>query len=771
MLPERVAAEQVVGPASRFPFGVESRAVKRIPTAAIAAILSLWAATSEAQTARPSATAVAIGEVPELDGAVLGDPVWQAIEPASGLTQTRPYAGEPGTEHTEVRFAYTEDTLFVAVVCHDREPDGIVISDSRRDAALDETDSFQVIFDTFQDGRNGFVFGTNPAGIEYDGQVLEGGSGVFSGMGGGGRFRGALSTGFNLNWDGAWNVATQVGEFGWSAEFAIPFRTLRYPPTDVQTWGLNFQRNIARHREVAFWSELDRNHDLDRLTDAGALQGVEPPPQRNLKLIPYAIGSGREPPTVGRDNESDSDLGVDLKYSMTPSLTLDLTYNTDFAQVEVDEQQVNLDRFNLFFPEKRPFFLENAGLFTVGARSGGSRASARVDLFFSRRIGIGPGGELIPIDYGGRLSGKAGRFNVGLLHMQTATVGGLHGNNYAVARVNRELGERSSIGGMFVSREGVGSLALQDDTNRTFAIDGKWGIGEHHTIESYVAQTDTPGLDGDDSSMLLSYNLGKPEWRGSVSVAEARANFNPEVGFMSRRDFRNFSAFGMRTMRPKNLAGLHEIRPHASYSGIWDFDDYKETQYIHVDTHWEWRNGFQIHTGVNFTEEGVKETFEIVDGFAVQAGRYSHDELQTVFSTNQAKPFSVYIRNITGGFFGGDRSSTSLTLLARRGERLTSEVTWDHNDVDIASGSFQVNLGRLRLSYSITPRMLVQALAQYNDQSDNVSANLRFSWLQDANTGLFVVYNEIDELGARLLYERPDRTVIVKYSRLIDVFR
>ncbi len=771
MLPEGSlqSAKAPVGIA--VPFGVESPSVRRFPAATIAATLSLWVAAAEAQTGRPTATAVAIGEGPVLDGAVLDDAVWQAIEPASGLTQTRPYAGEPGTERTEVRFAFTEDILFVSVVCHDREPDGIVISDSRRDAPLNETDSFQVILDTFRDGRNGFVFGTNPAGIEYDGQVVGGGSGVFSGMGGSSRFRGGSSTGFNLNWDGAWNVTTQIGDFGWSAELAIPFRTLRYPSADVQTWGLNFQRNIARHREVSFWSELDRNHELDRLTDAGSLQGVEPPPQRNLKLIPYAIGSSRELPEADSGDESDSDIGLDLKYSVTPSLTLDLTYNTDFAQVEVDEQQVNLDRFNLFFPEKRPFFLENAGLFTVGARSGGSRASARVDLFFSRRIGIGPGGELVPIDYGGRLSGKAGRFNVGLLHMQTATVGGLHGNNYAVARLNRELGERSSIGGMFVSREGVGSLAPENDTNRAYAIDGKWGIGEHHTIESYVAQTDTPGLDGDDSSMLVSYNLGKPEWRGSVSYAEARENFNPEVGFMSRTNYRNFSAFGMRTMRPKALAGLHEIRPHASYSGIWDFDDYKETQYIHVDTHWEWRNGFEIHTGVNFTEEGVQEAFEVVDGFSIAAGRYSHHEFQTVVQTNQAKPLSISIRNVTGGFFGGDLSTTSLTLLARRGERLTSELIWDHNDAKVPSGKFQVNLGRLRLSYSITPRMLVQALAQYNDQSDNVSANLRFSWLQDANTGLFVVYNEIDELGARLLYERPDRTVIVKYSRLVDIFR
>ncbi len=750
--------------------------MKRLLPAAVAALVLLCAAASGAQTPdtrspRPSATAVAVEAAPALDGDVLDDPVWQAIEPVSGTTQTRPFAGEPGTERTDVRFAFTEDTLFIGVVCHDREPGSIIVSDSRRDADLDDMDSFQIIFDTFRDGRNGFVFGTNPAGSEFDGQVREGGSGLYSGMSGGGRFRSGQTTGFNLNWDGAWNVATQVGDFGWSAEFAIPFRTLRYPAAEVQAWGMNFQRNIARHTEVAFWAALDRNFDLDRVIDAGTLSGVEPPPQRNLKIIPYVLGTSREPPDAGSDTDSDADGGIDLKYSVTPSLTLDVTWNTDFAQVEVDEQQVNLDRFNLFFPEKRPFFLENAGLFSVGSGSRGSRASARVDLFFSRRIGIGPAGELIPINYGGRLSGKAGQYNVGLLHMQTETTGGIPGNSYAVGRVSRELGERSSIGGIVVSREGVGSLAASGDTNRTYAVDGKWGIGEHHTIESFVAQTDTPGLVGDDSAMQVSYNLGKPAWRGTLSYAEARENFNPEVGFLSRTSFRNFSAFGMRTIRPKDLFAFHELRPHISYSEVRDFDGFKETHYLHVDNHWEWRNGFEVHTGVNFTEEGVKDAFEVVDGIGIAPGRYGHHEFQTVVRTNDARAFSFSLRNITGGFFGGDLSSTSLTLQARRGERLTSELSWGHNDGSVASGDFEVNLGTLRVSYSITPRMLVQALAQYNDQSDNVSTNLRFSWLQDANTGLFAVYNEVDELGARMLYQRPDRTVIVKYSRLIDVFR
>ncbi len=740
-------------------------------SAAAAVTLLLCSATVAAQEPeRPFASATAIEHAPALDGNVLGDPVWQSIPPASGMTQTRPFAGAPGTERTDVRFAFTADTLYVGVVCHDREPGRIVISDSRRDAPLNETDSFQVIFDTFRDGRNGFVFGTNPAGIEYDGQVVQGGSGVFSGMGGGGRFSGSMSSGFNLNWDAAWNVATEVGDFGWSAEFAIPFRTLRYPPAVEQTWGLNFQRNIARHREVAFWSELEQNHDLDRLTDAGALQGVSPPAQRNLKVTPYALGLDRQPPTLDADDDADSEFGLDVKYSVTRSLTLDLTYNTDFAQVEVDEQQVNLDRFNLFFPEKRPFFLENAGLFTVGS-SGGGRASARVDLFFSRRIGIGPSGELIPIDGGGRLSGKAGRLNVGLLHMQTARVGELAGNDYGVARLSREFGNRSSLGALFISREGRGGPAAHLDTNRTFAVDGRWGIGDYHTIEGFVARTDTPGLAGDDGSFALSYSLGKPEWRANLGYSEADENFNPEVGFLSRTAFRNASAFGMRVIRPESLAGLHEIRPHVSYSAIWDPDGFKESQYIHIDAHWEWRNGISVHTGMNLTAEGVKEAFEIVDGYVVPTGQFDHAESQLVFETNQAAPVAMRIRNINGGFFGGDRNSMQFSLLARRGERLTSELSWQNNDVNLPSGSFEINLGRLRLSYSITPRMLVQALAQYNDQSNVVSTNLRFSWLQDANTGLFIVYNETDEFGRRSLFERPDRSVIVKYSYLFDVFR
>ncbi len=722
---------------------------------------------------RPTVASQRLVTPPIVDGDVLGDSAWTGVPTATGFIQTQPRAGTEASQKTEVRIAFDSETLFIGVVCFDLEPGSIIVSDSRRDASLTDSDSFQLILDTFGDHQNGFVFGTNPAGIEYDGQVAGGREDLF---GGNSRFQGGSSAGFNLNWDGAWRVATTQGEFGWSAEFAIPFRTLRYPGTSSgpQTWGVNFQRNIRRHNEVVYWAPLDRNLSLVRLAEAGTVTGVEPPAQRNLKLIPYALGQARRLPDGPDDGTvTDTEFGLDLKYSLTPGLTLDATVNTDFAQVEVDEQQVNLDRFNLFFPEKRPFFLENSGLFAVGASATGSRAAPQMDLFFSRRIGLGPNGEVIPIDIGGRISGKVGRFNVGIIDMQTDDLRreGLPANNYAVVRVSRDLGTRSSIGILGVQRTSTGRLSSSDDENQTVAVDGQWAVDDYNTIQGFVAQTDTPGLDGDDHSYHVRYNHGSPNWSGFVNYLEAAPNFNPEVGFLSRESFRHGSAHLLRTIRPKDLWGLQELRPHVSYAGVWDYRTHDlQSQFIHLDNHWEWRNSYELHTGFNVSEERVTESFEIAEGVFVPPGDYNHEEGQLVFISNQGAPYSVSTRTIIGGFFGGDRHSSDITLRGRTSENLTAELGWNYNNVDLPGGDFDVNLGRLRVSYSITPRMLVQSLFQYNDRTDTISTNLRFSWLQDANTGLFLVYNEIDEYGRRDLFLRPDRSLTLKYSYLFDVF-
>ena len=425
----------------------------------------------------PVGRALRVEARPAIDGDVLGDPIWEDAVPVTGFRQTTPDEGQPASERTEIRITYDQDTLYFGVICYVQDPTTIIVSDSRRDTPLNETDSFQIIIDTYLDRQNGFVFGTNPAGLEYDGQLTnEGrGSGRFSGVGrarSGSQQRGS-GGGFNLNWDGVWQVRAQVSEIGWTAEFAIPFRTLRYPSGASQIWGINFQRNIRNRNEEAFWAPLPRQFGLYRLSLAGELHGIEVPAQRNLKLTPYALGE-----TLHRASDATTttlgDVGADLKYSVTPSLTLDLTYNTDFAQVEVDEEQINLDRFNLFFPEKRPFFLENAGLFSVGL-------PGQVELFFSRRIGIGEDGEQTPIIGGGRLSGKIGNnTNIGFLNLQTESVipTGTPANNFMVARVRQDFANRSNLGVMVVNRQATGSLAGTDDYNRSFAVDGRLGIGQ-----------------------------------------------------------------------------------------------------------------------------------------------------------------------------------------------------------------------------------------------------------------------------------------------------
>ena len=462
--------------------------------------------------------------------------------------------------------------------------------------------------------------------------------------------------------------------------------------------------------------------------------------------------------------ETDADLGFDIKYSITPSLTLDLTYNTDFAQVEADEQQLNLDRFNLFFPEKRPFFLENAGQFAVGNPES-------VELFFSRRIGISDDGTVIPVDGGARLSGKiGGSTNVGLLYMGTEAISGeAPANDFIVARVSQELANRSSIGAIYVGREGDGSYLVPeaDDHNRAYGIDGRWGIGDHVLLKAWLAKTDTPGLDGRDNALGFEAGYSSEEWSASLSYAEVGEDFNPEVGFLSRSEYRSGYVALLRRIRPKDLWGLLEVRPHASYRGYWKFDGFQESGFLHIDNHWEFKTGTEFHTGVNFTKDGVLDAFDIVDGVTVQPGTYDHSEAQINYYTDGSKPLSFNLRTVVGGRFGGDRITVSPSVEYRIGETFRSELSLRYNDYDLPGGDFTANLARLRLSYSFTPKMTLQALVQYNDISDKLGTNIRFSWLQSASSGLYLVFNEVDERGVGAL--PTGREFIVKYSHIFDV--
>ena len=719
----------------------------------------------------PLVRARQVDSAPLVDGDVLGDPAYAGAMLATGFVQSRPFEGEPASERTEVRVVYTADTIYFGVVCYTDDPDTVVVADSRRDSDMTETDSFQIILDTYLDGQNGFIFGTNPAGVEYDGQVTNEGQGSGR-LGGSGRpsnnrqQRGS-GGGFNLNWDGAWQVVSTVTDVGWTAEIAIPFRTLRYPRAEVQTWGVNFQRNIRVRNEQAYWSPLPRQYNLNRISLAGQLQGVEVPAQRNLQFTPYLLGESLHK-TEDQRNLNTGDLGADLKYSVTPSMTLDLTYNTDFAQVEVDDQQINLDRFTLFFPEKRPFFLENAGLFSVGQ-------SGAVDIFFSRRIGLGDDGEQIPIVGGGRLSGKVGRnTNIGFLNMQTESVGatGIPGQSFTVARVRQDLANRSNVGAIIVNRQATGSLGGDGDYNRTYAVDGRWGIGEGGTVSGLVAGTETPELSGDDThAYALSAQHQSERARLSLGYTEVAPNFNPEVGFLARQSYRRMNASVFTTFRPDDFMGVHEFRPHVNHNTVFDFATGQQaTQFTHIDNHTEWRNGYEIHTGMNVTKEGVFEPFEIFPGVIVPSGTYSHKEAQIAGNTNLGAPVSANINTIIGGLFGGDRVTITPSIAARVGETFNAAFEWSYNDLRLPVGDFTTNLARVRLSYSFTTRMFLQALIQYNDRADLWSSNFRFGLLSDANTGLFIVYNDIQGLGSEIP-TGAGRTLTLKYSYLFDLLR
>ncbi len=700
-----------------------------------------------------------LAEDPIIDGEVLNEPLWEQVYTIRDLKQIKPDYGAPASEKTAIKIAYTSKTLYVAVVCFDTSPEKIVVSDSRRDADLNDDDSFLFIIDTYNDQQNGFLFGTNADGMEYDAQIDNEGEGNFSAN----RQQGGVVGGTNINWDASWEVKTKKGDFGWSAEFAIPLRSIRFNGGNNKTWGVNFQRNISKRSETAYWANLPLGFDIKRLSLAGKMHGLNLKSPKNLKIIPYGLVQSIQNNHPPKNTTGNTAVGGDIKYSLTPGLTLDMTYNTDFAQVEVDEQQVNLDRFNLFFPEKRPFFLENAGQFSVGS-------PGEVDLFFSRRIGIGSGGSLVPIIGGSRVSGKIGQTNIGLLSMFTDEIPDETGaiellkNNYSVARINHDFAaQRSSLGGIMVSRSGLNDPL---DYNRVVAVDGKLGIGKKAQLSGYLSQSSTPGIETDAHAFnfLAVYNWNG--WNLRAGYTEVGEGFNPEVGFLLRSAFKKPEFLIFKQWRPKNTGKLLEVRPHISYRGYWNFQNTQETGFLHVDNHWVWESGFEIHTGINFTRETVLSAFPI-SNVTVPTGAYNHQEFQFVLMSNANRKFYYQTRTLIGGYFGGNRISSTNRATFRLGDKFNTEGVFNYNRLQLPEGDANVLISGLRLAYSFTPRMFLQSLVQYNNVSNITSVNARFGWLRNANTGLFVVLNIIKDTD--YFDALNNQSITLKYSHQFDL--
>ena len=701
-----------------------------------------------------SATVSHVDIGPVIDGR-LDEAAWQGAEILSDFVQYEPVEFAEATERTEVRFLLDAEALYVGARLLDREAaTGIIMGERRRDANLTDSDAFLIVLDTYLDEQTGFIFGTNPGGIEYDGQV-----------------RGERAA--NTSWDGAWTVASTVDADGWYVEMRIPFSTIRYGPGDEQSWGLNMTRYIGRKNEQVVWSAVAQQYGFYRLTEAGRLRGLTPPPQRIASITPYVLGAASRVPHVDPNTTYPLESGADAKIGITQALTLDLTVNTDFAQVEVDDAQVDLTRFSLFFPEKRPFFLENADLFSIGLPFLPGRTSGRTALFHSRRIGVASGDQ-VPINWGSRLSGRVSGVDVGFLHMNTDGLQGIQDPmGWTVGRVAWELPSRSRIGAIYTSRV---SSDDSGDYGRTYGVDGRLGIGERWTFNVLAGLTDAPGISEGREIYSGVMEYLTPRWYFRAYHDRLGNNFNPEGGFIPYKGFEENSLRVERTFRPA-IPWLREVRSHLRRTWAYDLTGFKELEFRHWHSTLIFEDGSQFSPAFQWVEEGLAAPFRIRGtDIVVPRGSYTGWATYGNFRTNPAAPFAINGRWDIGTFLSGERLGGSLGFSVRRGATITGSLTVAHNRIRLPEGDYNTTLTRLGMQYAFSPGVFLQSLLQYSDQTGIWSGNIRFGWLDTGGTGLYIVYNErqtMDITGVSGLLPRdaldpPERTLVLKFTRQFD---
>src|SRR5213594_3596988 len=731
----------------------------------------------EGQQTRQRIHAQRIDAPPVLDGLV-SEPVWQQILPATGFIQQEPDEGSVATEETEVRFAYDERNLYIGIICFDSQPENIVVTQNRRDGSLTDTDSIQILLDTFHDRQNAFVFGTSPTGIEYDGQVSKAGQGDSGGFGAGNRGgqggtgqggaqRGGAAA-FNGNWDGVWSVRSQITARGWESEMVIPFRTLRYVPGTERVWGLQIMRNLRRHNEQSYWTPISRVFDLLQVDVAGQLEGLDLRMHQNLQLIPYVLGGLDQDYTRRTDQSKLSrNGGLDAKYSLTPSLTLDATLNTDFAQVEVDEQQVNLTRFDLFFPEKRPFFLENSGIFDFGA-------ARETEIFFSRRIGIDDSGVEIPIDAGARLSGHSGRYELGFLNMKTREVSGIApANEFTVARVKRELPNRSSVGLIAVNRQSLTHFDRKRPFNRAFGADANVDLGRYTNWQNYYARTQSPGLTRGAHAGLSSFRYDDSHHQATASFREVGPDFNPEVGYLQRANYRRPGFGYRRTFYPEGKH-IRSIHPHFQWNRWYTLaTNDLESAYWHNDYGMNWQGGESMSLQLNRSFERLDKPFEVFPGIKIAPGRYAFSQFEISGSTNQSAPQFASAGIVAGNFYSGTIRTLNFSGGIRKGPNLTWSGAYTRNIINLREGDFTTDLVGFRFNWSFTSKSYLQTFTQYNSRINQVGTNIRFALLSTSSNGLFVVFNTRAVTMDYIDPHNQERTMLsraflVKYTYLFD---
>ena len=742
---------------------IDDRSAGRGVSAAAMLILALFIATGAVVAPAAAQTswelyqvgAVATDEPPVLDG-ILDEDVWLDAGLVSDFVQQEPNEGAPASERTEVRLLYDAQSLYLGVRAYDSSPYGATATEMRRDSErILQEDNFQIVLDTFKDSRSAYMFATNPLGAMLDQQVFNEGEGGLRGFGN--------SSNVNRDWDGVWHVAARRVDDGWIAEIAIPMVTLRFPDDQVQSWGLNLMRNIGRKNEQAFWAPIPKAYTLTRVSMAGSLNGLESLERGlDLRITPFVTSGASSVLESGvTDDDLQGDMGVDLKYGITPSLNLDVTVNTDFAQAEVDDEQVNLTRFPLFYPEKRDFFLENSGQFAVGSATSINRVA---DLFFSRRIGLSDAGDNVPIIGGARLTGKIGRNDVAVLNVRTDDAFGQSGENFIVTRYSRNVFARSRVGALFVNKDEVGGPAY----NRTYAADMSLAPHPSFTVVGFLAKTETPGVSGGEMGSYLNATWLDDTWRIYGEFADLEDGFNPEVGFVPRRGIVTSKLHMERNPRPDWL-GIRMLSPMVNWTYTTDQTGRK------LSTRWHFMNGTRFDNGAYFNVwynryfERLDDAFT-VGGIQIPVGDYTFGEWRVSFDSNPARRIYYTLSYSPQDFYDGTRSDKSVSLGARITDRLSTEAQYTRNDVDLANGSFDVDLASVRVDFALSPTMTLRSVTQYNSQSDQLGTSARLRWTYSPGSDLYVTYDEVhrDPRDPTGLLEYRDRRLIVKATYLLS---
>ena len=719
---------------------------------------------------RATVRAIRLAEGIQLDGQ-LDEAVYRTVPAITDLIQQVPVEGATPTEKTEAWIMFDETNVYVSARIWDSAPENEwVANEMRRDTSqLRQNDTFAVFFDTFYDRRNGFNFYTNPLAARADQQFTNEGNP-------------------NGDWNPVWDVRTGRFDGGWTTEMEIPFKSLRYRSGSPQLWGVQLRRGIRRKNEWVYLTRLPisagggrGSAGMFRVSAAGTLVGMEPPAAgRNIEIKPYGIGGlttdvNANPPT---NREVDGDFGLDVKYGITQNLTADLTYNTDFAQVEVDEQQVNLTRFSLFFPEKREFFLEGRGIFEfarggIGSGFGGGGGffggGNAPTLFHSRRIGL-QDGQVVPIIAGGRVTGKIGQFDVGALSIQTddEQISGAESTNFTVVRVKRDILRRSAVGAIFTNRS---ISLLGDGASQAFGADATFAFHDNIQMLGYYARTDTPGVAVENTSYQAKFDYPADRFGMQVDHLLVEDNFVPEVGFLRRDNFRRTFVEGRFSPRPRSIDAVRQFRLVGSIDYILTADtNVLETRLNQLRFQTVLESSDVVDATVNDNYELLLVPFTPGPGVTIPVGGYAFNDVEVSYALGQQRRVNGRVSLQRGGFFTGDIT----TLGVSQGriavtQRMSIEPSVSFNWIDTPQGSFRTDLAVTRVNYAFNPRMFFSGLVQYNSATDTISNNLRLRWEYRPGSELFVVYTEDrDSMPLRpdRVTELRNRGFVIKFNRL-----